>query len=117
MSKSRFVTFYTDAYIALGDELQIPTYVERIKDALMEFTLDVHVDPQIAGLEEYTTKAQFLEKLAQGCSNPDCTHDDHVLFLHSGCHPAAGVDVFYKDGFVQVRCDECEKHVIRFKVR
>jgi hypothetical protein len=45
-----------------------------------------------------------------GCSEPNCNHDHTVLFLHSRCHPKAGVDVSYdkRSGSLKMRCIKCE---------
>lgn len=45
-----------------------------------------------------------------GCSDPDCTHDDHtVIYLHSYCHDDAPAWVSYnRDSKVmRLECAEC----------
>ena len=53
-----------------------------------------------------------------GCETPNCGHDHSVLYLHSGCHPEAGMYAAYHkaDGIVTLECAECEKPIGAFFV-
>lgn len=55
------------------------------------------------------------QQLSQArCSTPGCDHADHpMLFLHSWCHPEAGVDACYHitTGILQITCNECGGYI------
>ena len=53
-----------------------------------------------------------------GCSNPICTHDHSVLFLHGKCHPNAGVEAAYvkNTGVLTVRCQRCKMLVVELQI-
>jgi hypothetical protein len=46
----------------------------------------------------------------QGCGIPNCGHDHSILFLHSRCHPNAGVRASYvkESGVLSMRCRSCK---------
>jgi hypothetical protein len=49
----------------------------------------------------------------QGCGIPDCGHDHSILWLHSRCHPSAGVRARYikKTGVLTICCRSCENWI------
>lgn len=48
---------------------------------------------------------------AQGCGEPDCTHDHSILFLSAACHPNAGLEVAYHKatGLLHITCAKCHQ--------
>lgn len=50
---------------------------------------------------------------ASGCETPNCMHDHTTLYLHSGCHPGAGLEARYekKIGALFFNCAECDREV------
>jgi hypothetical protein len=53
------------------------------------------------------------------CGNPECDHTNcFELYLHSACHPKAGLQVMYSklDGTMTVSCAECDATVVVFQV-
>jgi hypothetical protein len=65
------------------------------------------------------TKALTITELnAMGCGNPNCRDDHSILYMHSGCHPGAGLDVAYSKptGTMHLICRECEDTVLCVKV-
>lgn len=51
------------------------------------------------------------QQLSQArCTNPGCDHKNHeTLFIHSRCHPEAGLMISYHltTGVLGVGCNEC----------
>ena len=60
----------------------------------------------------------YMEDLAlmfsRGCQCGDCKK--MAEFIRPRCHPKSGMQFKLGDGFLNVICDECEKHVIRIAV-
>ena len=52
------------------------------------------------------------------CSNPDCTEDHTVVYLHQRCHPDAGTWVNFDKatGALMLECMECHKPFISILV-
>lgn len=48
------------------------------------------------------------------CVMPECDHTSHdtEMFIHARCHMEAGVEVFVQDGWLYIRCAECQKPVM-----
>jgi len=46
-----------------------------------------------------------------GCSEPNCTHDHSVVYLHPKCHPKAGTWASYdkNTGVLTIECKRCQK--------
>ena len=46
-----------------------------------------------------------------GCSDPDCTHDHSVVYLHPRCHPEAGTWASFDKGTgtLTIECVQCQK--------
>lgn len=59
------------------------------------------------------TYVKQLEAMSTRCANPDCTKEHDEVYLHSGCHIGAGVDVVYQKGtrFLHLACRACGKPV------
>ena len=53
-----------------------------------------------------------------GCGNPNCREDHNILYMHSSCHPEAGLDAMYSKptGTMHLICRECEDTVLSVKV-
>lgn len=69
------------------------------------------VGPHLTGSGMFT-QATLDRMAARGCEDPDCSHqhDAELMEISPGCHPEAGVRVFYKygTGVLIAICDECE---------
>lgn len=53
------------------------------------------------------------------CDDPGCTHTNHPaagLALHSRCHPASTLQVWYVDGLLTVKCGTCKGDVCQIAV-
>jgi len=52
------------------------------------------------------------------CDIPGCTHVGHPegLALHARCHPAATLQVWYRDGLLTVKCGTCHADVCQIAV-
>ena len=71
-------------------------------------------------------KTHYLEDLergiARGCQTPGCKHDKHgpvtTLFLHSNCHPNAGVEVHFAtgSGVICIICHQCQRPIVNIGV-
>jgi len=62
---------------------------------------------------------QTRERLdRQGCGTKNCTHDHAILYMHSRCHPQAGLDVRYvkADGVLEIHCKLCHKPMAAIQV-
>lgn len=60
-------------------------------------------------------KCEDLEKMVKGgCKNPNCQHKTDEVWIHSRCHPYAGLYVRYVKGSseLNVICAECEKPIV-----
>ena len=55
---------------------------------------------------------------AIGCSDPDCTEDHDVLYLHPTCHRNAGTWARFdkNTGELTIECMECERSFVCIKV-
>lgn len=66
------------------------------------------------------TKADLDKAARAGCQTPGCDHKNHEqkIFLHSRCHPAAGVEAMYKEGagIVVLKCRTCRALITQIKV-
>lgn len=66
------------------------------------------------------TKLELDKMAMDGCQTPGCTHKDHALamFLHSRCHPAAGLEVNYclATGLLSIGCWKCHKLICEIEV-
>ena len=63
-----------------------------------------------------TTKAQLDELTKKGCAVSECT-DTHPLWIHSVCHPHAGLYAEYENGTIRIVCKECEKPVVEVEIK
>jgi hypothetical protein len=54
------------------------------------------------------------------CSNPACPrplHEHGPVYLDQACHPDAGLDVYYLDGELFLRCKQCALPVAQIAVK
>lgn len=55
-----------------------------------------------------------------GCQEPGCACKSkagtYPIYWQQNCHPGAGVDVFYFDGTITLRCHECVESICQFEV-
>lgn len=64
------------------------------------------------------TKSDLDQLSTHGCSNPECTEDHSILFLHAGCHIDGHLDISYRlgSGILRIACRECGKLVAMVRV-
>jgi hypothetical protein len=53
-----------------------------------------------------------------GCSDPNCTEDHSIVYLHPRCHPEAGTWTCFdkRTGALIIECMECQKPFVSILV-
>ena len=69
------------------------------------------------GVNDMTYPVVWREQADQfQCENPDCPSGSHAIYVNPRCHPDAGIEAFYFDGWMHMHCAYCNKPIMRMLV-